>query len=153
MLNIWFFIYGHMTWNTDKSVVSVVRCLEEVDKNFKNKMEPKCLAVQLPRNNSLGEIGVARSLSARALGSSPESHHSPPLRFPPSPQLTWPQLEMGILLQESQQRQSLPEEMLLRAAGLQDSPAGSVSNTEKTIHVWYSNEKQSEPYFHQSLGH
>ena len=60
---------------------------------------------------------------------------------------------MSLLLQESQQRQSLPEEMLLRAAGLQDSPPDRVSNTEKTIHVWSSNEEQSEPYFYKSLGH
>ena len=48
-------------------------------------MEPRFLAVQLPRHNSQGEIGVARSLSARARSSSPESPHSPPLRFSPSP--------------------------------------------------------------------
>ena len=44
-------------------------------------MEQKLLEVELPRNNSLGEIGVARSLSARVLGSSTNQQYSPPLRF------------------------------------------------------------------------
>ena len=95
-------------------------------------MEQKLLEVELPRNNSLGEIGVARSLSARVLGSSTDQHHSPPLRFS---SFTEPRTEMQILLQESQQCQSLPEEMLFRTASLQDSEHGAPCQPEKTIYV------------------
>ena len=51
-------------------------------------MEQRLLEVKLPRNNSLGEMGVARSLSARVLGRSTDQDHSPPLRFSRSPVLS-----------------------------------------------------------------
>ena len=44
-------------------------------------METKLLQIKLTRHNSLGELGVARSLSAQVLGSSTDQDYSPPLRF------------------------------------------------------------------------
>lgn len=49
-------------------------------------MEKRLLEVKLSRNNSQGELGVARSLSARVLGSSTDLGYSPPLRFSTHPE-------------------------------------------------------------------